>query len=204
MGYPIPKSWTPTPIFQTAAEHFFGDRLADLAAELDLRWYESRKTRWRQQYQQAEYQREYLATLNLQATTQSLTLSEATIQAELVTQLHGDLSALQMWQEILAQAPSHPRANYQVGKILVNRGQLSGCVYLERSIALEPDLVIPSCEELYRFYSCQADPISADIYLEWRQNHLPKQWRSKLERNIKDTDRFIPHDLAPDLIKEIC
>ena len=80
----------------------------------------------------------------------------------------------------------------------------ANAAHLERSIALDPDLVIPGCEELYRFHSFQADSLSADIYLEWRQNHLPKQWRSKLERKIEDTDRFIPHDLAPDLIREIC
>jgi hypothetical protein len=44
---------------------------------------------------------------------------------------------------------------------------------------------------------------SAQIYLEWRQQHLPKQWRSQLERKIKDTDRFVPHDLAPDLVDDI-
>ncbi len=203
VGYPIPKFWTPTPILCTAAEHFFGDRLADLAAELDLQWYESRKHAWLQQYQQAQYQREYLATLNLQSTTEVLTPSEATSQAELTTELHGDLLALPLWQEILAQAPSHAKANYHVGKILVNRGHFSGCVYLEQAISLDPDLVIPSCEELYRFHTFQADPQSAEIYLEWRQQHLPKQWRSKLERNIKDTDRFVSHDLEPDLVTEI-
>ena len=203
VGYPIPNSWTPQPIVQTAAEHFFGDRLAALATELDLQWYESRKTVWLRQYQQAQYQKEYLATLNFQATTEPLTSSTATIQANLTTELDGELLALPLWQEILAQAPSHAQANYQVGKILVNRGHMSGCFYLEQAIVLDSDLVIPSCEELYRFYTLQDDLASAEIYLDWRQQHLPKQWRSKIERNIKDTDRFISHDLEPDLVAGI-
>jgi Zn-dependent protease with chaperone function len=203
VGYPTPKSWTPTPILITAAEYYFGDQLTDLAAELDLRWYESRKVAWFRQYQQARYQRKYLATLNRLATTRALTLNEATIQADLSTELHGQLVALPLWQEILARSPDHAQANYQVGKALVNRGHLSGCVYLEQAIALDPDLVIPSCEELYRFHTFQGDLAAAEIYLEWRQQHLPKQWRSKLERNIKDTDKFIPHNLDSDLIAEI-
>jgi Zn-dependent protease with chaperone function len=203
VGYPTPKSWTPSPILITAAEHYFGDRLADLAAELDLRWYESRKIAWLRQHQQAQYQREYLANLNRQVLTTPLTLSEATIQADLSTELDGELVALPLWQEILARSPDHPQANYQVGKALVNRGHLSGCVYLEQAIALESDLVIPSCEELYRFHTFQGDLATAEIYLDWRQQHLPKQWRSKLERTIKDTDKFIPHDLEPELIAEI-
>lgn len=203
VGYPTPKSWTPSPILHTAAEHFFGDRLADLAAELDAHWYDRRKAAWRQQYQQAQYQRQYLATLKRQATTQALTLNEATSQAELTTGLDGELVALQLWQEILAQEPNHAKANYHVGKILVNRGHLSGCVYLERSIALDPDLVIPSCEELYRFHILHDDPVTAEIYLEWRQQHLPRQWRSKLERDLQVTDRFVPHDLESGLITEI-
>ena len=204
VGYPSPKSWVYQPLLHTAAEHFFGDRLPDLAAELDSRWYENRKVAWLRQYQQAQYQREYLDTLDLQATKAPLTLSEATIQADLMTELAGELAALQLWQEILARSPDHPQANYQVGKALIDRGHFSGCVYLEQAIALDPDLVIPSCEELYRFHTCQGDLTSAEIYLEWRQQHLPKQWRSKLERNIKDTDRFISHDLEPNLATEIC
>jgi hypothetical protein len=203
VGYPTPKSWTPQPILETAAEYYFSDRLTDLAAELDARWHESRKTAWLHQYQQAQYQREYLATINLQATKTLLTVSEATIQADLITELHGESVALPLWQEILASSPQHPQANYQVGKALVNRGHYSGCVYLEQAIALDPDLVIPSCEELYRFYTFQGDLESAEIYLEWRQQYLPKQWRSKLERNIKDTDKFVAHDLDPAVVKEI-
>jgi Zn-dependent protease with chaperone function len=203
VGYPTPKSWTPQPILQTAAEYYFSDRLTDLAIELDIRWYESRKDAWLEQFQQAQYQREYLDTLNLQATQTPLTLSEATIQADLTTILHGELIALPLWQEILALSPHHPQANYQVGKALVNRGHYSGCAYLEQAIALDADLVIPSCEELYRFHTFQGDAASAEIYLDWRQQHLPKQWRSKLERNIKDTDKFIPHDLDSNLVTEI-
>jgi Zn-dependent protease with chaperone function len=203
VGYPTPKSWTPQPILITAAEHFFGDRLVDLATELDARWCKSHQIAWLQQYQRVQYQREYLATLNLQATTQPLTLSEANSQAELTTELHGDLQALPLWYELLAIAPNHPRPNYQVGRILVSRGHQSGCVYLEQAISLDPDLVIPSCEQLYRFYTYQHDLASAEIYLDWRQQYLPKQWRSKLEHKIKDTDRFTPHDLPLDLVAEI-
>jgi Zn-dependent protease with chaperone function len=204
VGYPIPTSWTPQPMLCTAAEHFFGDRLADLAAELDLQWYESRKTTWLRQYQQAQYQQEYLANLHHQAQTTPLSINEATIQASLTTELADELLALQLWQEILAREPNHARASFHVGKVLVNRGHLSGCVYLEQAIALDPDLVIPSCEELYRFYTFEGNLASAEIYLQWRQQHLPKQWRSKLERKIEATDRFIPHNLEPDVIAEIC
>jgi hypothetical protein len=176
--------------------------LADLAAELDLQWYESRKTVWLARYQHTQQQQAHLATLNLQV-SQELTIPTATVRANLTTELHGELVALPLWQEILAQAPDHPRANYQVGKVLVERGHFSGCFYLEKAIALEPDLVIASCEELYRFHIFQNDPATAEICLDWRQQQLPKQWRSRLERKLEATDRFIPHDLGSDLVAEI-
>ncbi len=203
LGYSSTISWIPQPILPTAAEYFFGDRLTDLATELDLRWYENRKTLWLQQYQQTQYQREYLATLNRQAMTDVLTLNEATSQAELTSELCGESLALPLWEDLLDRYPHHPQANYQIGKISIDRGDRSGCAYLNRAIALDPELVIPSCEKLYHFYTLQADSRSAEIYLEWRQQHLPKQWRSRLERKIEDTDRFSPHDLEPDLVNEI-
>jgi Zn-dependent protease with chaperone function len=203
VGYSGPISWTPQPTLVTAAEHFFGDRLADLAISLDVQWQEQRQAAWLHQYQQAQYQREYLATLDRQAATTALTLSEATSQAELTAELADPLLALPLWQEILAQHPNHPHANYQVGTTLVTGGHWSGCAYLERAIELDPDLVIPSCEELYRFYTLQGEITAAQMYLDWRQQHLPKQWRSKLERKIKDTDRFMAHDLELDVVTEI-
>jgi Zn-dependent protease with chaperone function len=204
MGYPTPKSWTPRPILQTAAERFFGDRLADLAAELDVQWYEQRKAVWLCQYRHARAQRSYLTTLNRHRETAPLTRGEATVRADLTTELDGELLALPLWQAILDRDPNCALANYQVGKAIVNRGHASGCTYLERAIALDPDLVVASCEELYRFHIFKGNLATAEIYLEWRQHHLHKQWRSKLERNIKDTDRFIPHDLDANLIAEIC
>ncbi len=203
VGYPIPTNWIPQPILITAAEHFFGDRLADLATELDAQWAKSHQTTWRQQYQRGQYQREYLATLNLQAVTQPLTFNEAFSQAELITELHGDLQALPLWDKLLVREKNHPQINYQVGRILVSQRDQSGCVYLERAIELDPDLVIPSCEQLYRFYIYQNDLGSAQIYLDWRQQYLPKQWRSKLEHKIKDTDLFVSHDLDLELITDI-
>ncbi|WP_310417479.1 M48 family metallopeptidase [Chamaesiphon sp. OTE_8_metabat_110] len=202
VGHPTPKSWTPQPILQTAAEYFFGDRLADLAAELDLKWYESHTAVWLERHQQAQQQQAHLATLDLQI-SQELTICVATVRANLTTELHGESVALPLWQEILAQAPEHPRANYQVGKFLVNRGHFSGCFYLEKAIELEPDLVISSCEELYRFHAFQEDFKSAEIYLDWRQQHLPKQWRSRLERQLAATDRFTTHALTVDILTEI-
>jgi Zn-dependent protease with chaperone function len=203
VGYPTPTSWVPKPIQQTAAEYFFGDRLADLAADLDAQWYEHRQETWLHQYQRARYQAEYLDTLNDLAGVQTLSLSEATNQAQLTSELHNELQALPLWSEILFKYPTHAQANYQVGKILVGRGHQSGCAYLEQAIALDPELIISSCEQLYRFYVYQNDLESAEIYLDWRQQHLPKQWRSRLEHKIKETDRFVPHNLTPDLVIEI-
>lgn len=203
IGYPIPKVWTPQPILVTAAEWYFGNRLADLAIELDAQWYKSHQAKWLEQYQRTQYQRAYLTMLNLQGSNQRLTITEAVCQAELITELSGDAKSLPFWYEILAREPNHPRTNYQVGRILINRGHQSGCVYLEQAITLDPDLVIPSCEQLYQFYTYQNDLVSAEIYLDWRQQYLPKQWRSKLERQVKDIDKFVPHDLTPNRIAEI-
>ncbi len=203
VGYSSPISWTPQPLPVTAAEYYCGDRLAGLATKLDLVWQEQRQAAWLDRYQQAQYQREYLAKLTSQAVTTLLTLSEATSQAELTATLHDELLALPLWRSILARAPQHPQANYQVGKTLVIDGDCDGCAYLERAIELDPDLVIPSCEELYRFYTLQGDLATAEIYLDWRQQHLPKQWRSKLERKLTDTDRFVPHDLDVEVVNEI-
>jgi hypothetical protein len=203
VGYPAPTAWLPAPILCTAAEHFFGNRLTDLASELDLRWQKSQAQLWSHQYHQAKYQQEYLDILTAKATNRSLTLGEATIQADLTRILRDELIALPLWQAILDRDPNHPDANYHVGKTMVDRGHPTGCEYLERAIALDPNLVISSCEELYRFHTFHGDSATAQMYLAWRQQHLPKQWRSKLERNIKDTDQFVAHGLAPELIAEI-
>jgi Zn-dependent protease with chaperone function len=203
LGYTSPLSWEPTPIECTAAEHFFGDGLTGLAAELDREWAKTRERAWLKQHRRRQYQQAHLEVLNELTTTQPLSLHSAVKRAELTTQIYGDIPALPQWEAILDLDRTHPNAHYHIGKTLVRQQVNRGYQHLKLAIALDPDLVIPSCEELYRAYIQSGDLEAAEIYLQWRQQHLPKQWRSKLERQVNPTDRFVPHDLAPEFIAEL-
>jgi Zn-dependent protease with chaperone function len=203
LGYTAPLSWEPTPITQTAAEYFFPDRLSALAAELDRRWAKNRDRAWWKQHQRSQYQQAHLELLNDLATTHALSLHAASKRAELTSQIYGDPQALPQWEAILDLDPHYPAAHYHIGKTLLRQGIQRGYHHLKLAIALDPDLVIPCCEELYRAYIQSGDLATAKIYLQWRQQHLPKRWRSRLERQINPTDRFVPHDLAPEFVAEL-
>jgi Zn-dependent protease with chaperone function len=203
LGYTAPLTWEATPITHSAAEYFFADRLAEVAAELDRRWAKNRESAWLQQHHRFTYQAAYLQVLDEFATYHPLSLHTAAKRAELTAEIYGDEIALPQWEEILDRDRTHPQAHYRIGKTLVRQGLQRGEKHLEIAIALDPDLVVSSCEELYRAYIQRGDLDNADLYLQWRQQHLPKQWRSKLERQIGVTDRFVPHNLTPEFVAEL-
>jgi Zn-dependent protease with chaperone function len=203
VGYLEPPDWMPACLPQTAAEYFFGDRSPNLLMDLDERWSNDNRSIWEKKHRYSRLQQEYLDLLTAKSHVVTLSLHEAIIRASLTQSAVDETAALPLWLDIINRDPERAIALYQAGKILASDRQQIGCDYLERAIALDPDLVICSCEEIYDFYLHQNNLELANIYLDWRQQHLPKQWRSKLERRVKDTDVFTHHNLPPDRLAEL-
>jgi Zn-dependent protease with chaperone function len=203
VGYAEPPNWIPEPISQTAAEYFLGNRAQDLLTELDNRWYDNNLAAWEKQHNYYKLQQEYLDRLDTDLPVRELSERESIIRATLTTESTDPHTALPLWLNLLDRQPNCPIALYHAGKTLAARGEKIGCEYLERSIALDPDYLIPSCEELYGFHLHNGDLNAANLYLDWRKQHLPKQWRSNLERQLDRADRFIAHDLPDDRVSEI-
>jgi Zn-dependent protease with chaperone function len=203
VGYQHPPEWYPTSLKSTAAEYFFGDRLADVTSELDLRWQDENTVAWHQQYQRSLWQQEHLDFLKNAAQTRELNHREMIAQATVTEDLQGVDIALDLWLEIIDRDPNCAIALHHAGKILLDRQDDRGIDYLERSIALDVDLIVPSCEELYGYYLHQNRRDRSQIYLDLRAHYLPQQWRSKLEHQLKPTDRFKSHDLSISEIEDI-
>jgi Zn-dependent protease with chaperone function len=207
IGYPISPNNTnklPKQIEETAAEYFFGDTLFSFAAYLDEQWKREIASRWQKMHVRLQYQRQNLTALEAKAYKYCLTSEQAWKHAVLAEKFQSQEIALSVLKELLAKEPNHAKANYELGRILLQNYDGRGIDYLNKAIDLDSELVIPSCEILYNFYMRCSQPEQANKYLLLRKQYQKFLKQFQLERQyIHHTDKFITHDLPKAEIKQI-
>ncbi|BAZ14776.1 Zn-dependent protease with chaperone function-like protein [Calothrix sp. NIES-4071] len=201
MGYLINPDNTnklPGYIEETAAEYFFGDTLYSFAAYLDEQWKREFGSSWRMLHLKLVYQRQNLTALEAKAYRHTLTPEQALMRAVLTSKFQSIEAAIPLFESLLANEPDHAKANYELGKILLQNYDGRGIDYLNKAIDLDSELVIPSCEILYGFYLRCSQPEQANKYLLLLKQYQQSFKLFKLERqHIKHTDKFLSHNLPP-------
>jgi Zn-dependent protease with chaperone function len=196
IGYEVKLNQLPIAIQQTAAEYFLGTQLSSFATQLDKMWQKDVAIFWKKLYNRHQNYRKQLNLLETKYISYSLTIEEAWKRADLTEKVSGNEPAIPLLIQLLSIQPRHPRANYQLGRILLEKYDGRGINYLKTAIALDPDLVIPSCDLLFGFYKRLGVPEEAELYLQCRVQHYEVWQRSQLERNVLcHDDLFITPDL---------
>lgn len=207
MGYLINPNNTnklPRRPEETAAEYFFGDILFSFAAYLDEQWKREFSKEWQKMHLQLLYQQKNLTALEAKAYRYTLTPEQAYTRAVLTSKFQSTEAAIPLFNLLLANEPNHAKANYELGRILLQNYDGKGIDYLNKAIDLDPELVIPSSEILYGFYMRCSQPELANKYLLLRQQYQQTFKLFQLERqHIKHTDKFITHDLPAVEVQQI-
>ncbi|MGD1871754.1 MAG: M48 family metalloprotease [Mastigocoleus sp.] len=204
VGYKVDINKLPSPLETTAAEYYFKQQLFNFAASLDEQWKQDMAPGWEKIYYQNQYLKQYLQVLSSKAQQYTLTVEEAWKRAVLTAKLGNHKAAIKLFLDVLKREPNHPQANYSLGNILLEAYDGRGIDYLKIAISQDPDLKIPGSKLLYCFYRRLSQHQEAQTYLEIIREHYPKWKRSQQERStVEDTDKFIPHNLPADEIRQI-
>ncbi|MBW4599153.1 MAG: M48 family metalloprotease [Calothrix sp. FI2-JRJ7] len=207
MGYLINPDNTnklPAYIEETAAEYFFDETLFSFAAYLDEQWKREIASYWQKMHVRLVYQQQNLTALEAKAYKYTLTPEQAWKRGVLTSKFQSQEAAIKIFSSLLASDPNHAKANYELGRILLQNYDGKGIDYLNKAIDLDPELVIPSCEILYGFYMRCSQPEQANKYLLLRQQYQPSFKLFQLERqHVNHTDKFIAHDLSPVEVQQI-
>jgi hypothetical protein len=161
----------PAPIATTALEYYLGNGIKPIAAKFDQRLQKSVIALWQQLHATAKQRASRLDRLKNRAETESLSIEELWLYAELVSNLHQEKQALHLWQALAQRQPDHAHANYHLGKILLEQGDQSGVEPMKQAIAADYRYAVMGCELLLKFYQTieQAEP--ANYYLAQYQHH---------------------------------
>lgn len=139
----------------------------------------------------------------MKANKYSLTVEEAWKRADLTCQLEGTEKAVSLYEDVLARSPKHFLANYQLGKILLERKDSRGVDYMHVALG-DPALVISGCELLYLFYQHQGQSQKANAYRQQGQQHEERWQRALLERSfVTEQASFLPHNLPHEEVKQL-
>lgn len=204
IGYNLNEIRPPEPITESAAEYFFGERLWNFADSLDRIWKNEAVRSWQKLYLRTQQQKQNLIALNEKAQKQRLTVEQMWKRACLTGNLQAIQPAIALFQQVLALEPNHPLSNYQLGKILLENNDVKGIEYLEKAIANDPELVVPSYELLSDFYQNLGKTEKSQFYRQQIPEHAYLWKRSQQERDRFDANTALfPHQLIAAEVRQL-
>jgi hypothetical protein len=104
--------------------------------------------------------------------------------------------ALPLMQGFLEHYPEHPAANYNVGMMLLNQGDVAGVDYVKVGILRRYDWFGDGCELVYKFWYDQGDLERAKEWQDYYKQESANVSLAEHERvRISSRDRFLPHGL---------
>ncbi len=185
-----------------AAEAFFGDRLPVFREKVEDQWRKSITFSWRQRFRECQELSKQLQ--QLLAKPDDPTEAELWQRAHLTMDLKGDDSAMPLLRQLLEKSPSHPGANYAVGRILLDKDDVAGLPHVERAMQADFQAVHPGCELLYGFYQRAGQRERLRAILERYDKHSEELHLAQIERaNINAKDVLIPHELSAPILAQV-
>jgi Zn-dependent protease with chaperone function len=159
----------PGALERSAAEHLFDQSLGDLVGEIDKEWRKESSPHWQERYQQISDWRRELAELGAKAEHGPLDADQRWRQATLTEEVEDTTAALPLYRSLLQTNPKHAGANFAVGRIMLEEGDVRGLDLLEAAMEFDEEAIIPACELAYQ-YLMEADrKAEAQSYIERAQ-----------------------------------
>ena len=194
----------PAPLQQSAAQVLLGAGLPALVAELDTQWRERVAENWAQRYAEVQQGEQRIAALRAKAAAAPLSPRELFELARTVEELHEGEDVLPLYQQVFDMDPSYFSARFNVGRLLLARGDEAGLGVLEEMMARDIHAVALGCQLAADFLAERGRLDEARAYAQrgehWEEQVLPG---AKEERgSLKQGDTFAPHGVTDAAVLE--
>lgn len=177
----------------SALEELFGPTAQTLLDEHDRHWYDGVAEGWRARHQQLAEAQKVLAEPDA-ADDESLFA-----RATSLSNLGRDDEAFPIYEQILERKPSEARAAFQLGRILVQRGDLRGLDHLSRAMKHDWRYGVASCELAYGALREQGLEKDAHAWAgRYRQECARANEVQRESEMLALDDDLVASDLAPD------
>jgi Zn-dependent protease with chaperone function len=165
------KSEIKTPI--SAAEKLFKkENLKSLIFEKELEWKNAKSFIWKERFQRFQEIAAKLQKLEDEAKEKPLSFDQQWSLCEWTAEIKGGESAIPLLHNLLAQKSYLAKANYLLGKILLDLQDDTGIQYIESAVSCDSELTIPAYQK-----------ISDYIYHEKGDRNRFKYYRNLIEQH---------------------
>lgn len=191
----------PLPRGGSAAEAWFGDRLALLRTELQSRWADEVRPAWQQRHQQTWQLRGRLAELNGLAQRD---VEQEIERIRLVMQLEPQTDLRPALAEFNATHAGHPLGLFLEGVVRLDKDEPEGLGLLERAVEIDPEATKAVCERAHAFLMRQGDRDAAQVYAaRWQRREDFEVLRATQMQNIAPSSELAAHGLQPAVVEAI-
>ena len=192
-------SWSATG--SAAAPSLLGPALEPMRAAVEQQWRKACAENWRERHGRATALSHRLTSIDQAPGASTADPDKLWDRARVLLELRGDDEAEPLLRELLTLRPAHPAANFQLGRILLEKNDASGERHLERAMREETDSVPNACKLLHDYHHRHgrtAKMREIDAHLDRYEQQLAA---SHAERSsVSASDVLIPHGLtAPEL-----
>jgi Zn-dependent protease with chaperone function len=184
----------------SAAAFFFGGTLGAIRRDIDVLWQQETREAWENRRRQIQSVQNRLTSLENANRNSNSATELLWDKANCILDLEGPEKAEPILRRLLDRTPDHSGANLALGQILLNRGSIKGEDYLQRVLSKEDDALIPqACEALSRYFllTGRSDRVD-EVHKQLSRFQAAISTADKERNMVTASDRFLPHDLAPD------
>jgi Zn-dependent protease with chaperone function len=189
---------------QSAESYYLRELPVDFLGHEDRLLREQLVQFWNESHSKYNEARRRLQKLNEQANERELTLEEQWEQLNLTRQVHNRDTAMPLLQKFLSKHPDHADAQMAMGAVLLQQHDPAGVEYLEKAMQLSPGVTGDVCAVLSGFYFEQGNKELAESFRNRAVEHYANaQKQQEQAMNFSGSDTLIPHDLAPEIVRNI-
>ncbi len=185
----------------SAAETLLGRTTSALIAECDQAWREGVTPLWRERHKELQQSHKELADTTDDVS--SLDDERKHKRAQSLAELGRNDEALAIYEH-LATNPADARAAFHMGRILVQRGDLSGIDHLSRAMENDWQLVLPSCDLAYEALRKRGRERDAEAWSERARQQYENIADAQAEAGrIDANDELLPTNLPDETQQQI-
>ena len=189
---------------QSAESHYIKELPEDFLPSLNRLWRERIAPSWHESHEQIKQVKKRVNELDERANTQQLSLDEQWERVTLLSKIKEPVDMLPALDAILNEHPDHVGANFAKGAILLEQKNPNGIAHLEKAMQLEAATTGDASWLLSGFYQEQGNKELAEAFWKRASEYFEQQRKENEEAvNFSINDRFIPHGLDEQSVKEL-
>jgi len=189
---------------QPAASNYLHELPEDFVPRQNRLLREQLVRTWNEAHKKANEAKKRFDELEAQANERALTLDEKWERVALLVDVQDQKAAIPSLLTILQEHPEHAHAHFAVGAILLEQQDPGGIKHLEQAMELQPRTAGDASTLLAGYYFQHGNKELAEEFRKRAAAHYEDQERRNEQAlNFSEQDKFIPHDVDVDALKEI-